>query len=200
MTTSDGPHKVNVDQWREILSLQVTQCWDDIRQMDSLLWQIPAGIGAIAGLLASALSTDVLSGRPTAFEIGLVGATCLITYSLVVAAYKNRVFQVARNVHLKSCYAELLRVAALQHDTLVEVHPLTMADLPLSSLPGLLPFSTREVDSTTKELAAVAGLGAPLNRFLVKRGAFRILWWISVGVMLGEATLFGTLLVHALSA
>src|SRR5262252_10232445 len=95
---SDPAISLPVELWRSILLTQLVECWNDTRNIDNLVWQIPAGIGAILGLIISGLGVRALSGQPDLLDVGAMCAVLFISSSLVLALYKNRMFQVSRSI------------------------------------------------------------------------------------------------------
>lgn len=188
MTSPDNGQntpKIHVELWRSMLLVQLGECWNDVRQNDSILWQIPAGIGAIVGLIFAALGSSALKGRPNLLQIMAVLAVAAVTFSLIVAEYKNRVFQVSRNIYIKSIYKELLMTQGKPEGTLVPA-VLTIDDYEMSELPGLSALATKDLDKIVQMRAAQVSGPNFLGNYLSRIPAFKTLFYVSILIWFGE--------------
>jgi hypothetical protein len=190
-----GPATLSSELWQSVILTQISECWNDIRQLDGVLWQIPAGIGAILGLILTALGPRSLTGRPGPFEVIAVFGAFLVTFSLVVALYKNRIFQVSRSIYIKSLYKELLRVHNSQpgQSTTISINA---QDYAMSELPGLVAFATRDLAPLVQKSVASASGFVSISGWLRGLPAFKILFYVSVSVVLGELVLGIWLLIR----
>lgn len=187
MTSLDGQSTptVPVELWRSMLLVQLGECWNDVRQNDSILWQIPAGIGAIVGLILAALGSSAIKGRPNLLQVIAVAAVAAVTFSLIVAEYKNRVFQVSRNIYIKSIYRELLMTRDKPDGTLVPI-TFTIDDYDMNEVPGLSALATRDLSNIVQERAsAVSGLRF-FGNSLTRLPAFKTLFYVSILIWIGE--------------
>ena len=181
------PVALPVELWRSILLLQLSECWNDVRSVDNLVWQIPTGIGAILGLVLTAIAPRI-SLRPSLFEVLAVSGASMVTMSLIVALYKNREFQKSRSRYIKAIHMQLLRTngASARAKIPAELSPV---DHDIRDLPGLVAFSTRDLN----QLRGIGG--APGDELAGVRAkfrnvrAFRVLICVSVGVCCGEVAL-----------
>lgn len=82
---------------QELLLAQFRECCADIRQYDAMLWQLPAAIGAIVGLTLNFAGQALAAGSATWIHVGGEFLALLLTVPLVLALYKNRLFQRSRN-------------------------------------------------------------------------------------------------------
>jgi hypothetical protein len=177
---------LTADLWREVLLLQLSECWNDVRNVDSIVWQIPAGIGAILGLILTAVAPRIAS-KPSVFEmVGVFGAA-FVTLSLVYALRKNRLLQKYKSKYIKSIYHELLQTDASKARHGVSIAALKPVDIDIRVLPGLVALSTGDIQ-------AVMGQGdADSSHSLASRlrhmSAFNLLFWVSVSVLVGEYAL-----------
>jgi hypothetical protein len=186
--------QIPVELWRQLLLCQLNECSNDIRQNDSILWQIPATIGAIVGLMLNALGNDVLSGPVTGLDIAGVSIGVIVTFSLVLTEYKNRVLQISRNVYRKSIYDALLQSGVLAPGALI-TPKLSLSDDPCD-LPGLVETSSRRLDDPTIKAASEGAGPAMLGSLVARRSAYKALFAISNTVLLAEVLLLGWLVAR----
>jgi hypothetical protein len=184
--------------WRSILLTQLGECWDDVRNIDSLVWQIPAGIGAILGLILSGLGTKVVSGRPSLLDVAAMFAVVLVSFSLIMAMHKNRMFQVSRNMYMKSIYKQLLATHSAADDTLVPIG-LEADDCPMDELPGFVARATHDLTrqlqvNNAQSLVSFAWFGDRMR----KMSAYKTMFRVSVIVLTGECFLTIWLLIRFL--
>lgn len=195
LENNQGSPTLPVELWRSMLLVQLGECWDDVRQNDSILWQIPAGIGAIVGLILAALGSTAVKGRPSLPQVLAVIAVAAVTFSLIVAEYKNRVFQVSRNIYIKSIYRELLMTRDKPANAFVPI-TFTIDDYDMDYVPGLSALATKDLSSIVQARAAeVSGLrwfGNGLSRL----PAFKTLFYVSVCIWVGEVAFIAWLLVR----
>jgi hypothetical protein len=202
---SSGPTMLPVELWRSILLTQLSECWDDVRNVDSLVWQLPTGIGAILGIVLAALSPHNLS-RPGLFEVAAVFGACFVTLSLLLALYKNRRFQVSRGKYIKSIYMELLGTEGLVASQMTPVK-LAPVDHKIRDLPGLVALSSKdldEVDPTDKSTpegpsdikGGIYQIRSMMRSRMGRVSAFKVLFRVSAAVCLGEFLLGAWLLVQ----
>ena len=85
----------NAESPDELLLAQFRECWADNRNYDVIVWQIPAAIGAIAGIMLNALRLS--AGGDDRFRPLVAAGAAWVTFPLVVALVKNRIFQIERN-------------------------------------------------------------------------------------------------------
>lgn len=180
------PVTLPVELWRSVLLLQLGECWDDVRNIDSLVWQIPAGIGAILGLILSGLGPQVVKGRPSPLDVAAMFAVVLISYSLIVALHKNRKFQVSRNIYMKSIYKELLTNQCVPGDATVPV-TLKPHDYEMTELPGFVARYTNDlVQEAHADSSQLASHIASFKRRLFKWSAYQTMFRVSILVLTGE--------------
>lgn len=189
--------QVRVEEWRALLGRQLDQCIGDIRQNDAILWQIPATIGAIVALVLNFLGEKIVSGPIRWLEVVAVVTTLLVTSSLVLTEYKNRVFQVTRNIYRKSIYNELLRVAHLPSGEMV-TPALVIRDFHPDSLPGSVEVASRLLDSDVLEAAWKAAGPSFFGAKLARVSAYKTLFYISLAILVGELLLLVSFVVRAL--
>ena len=176
---------IPVELWRAILLAQLGQCWDDVRQTDSILWQIPAGIGAIVGLVLAAIGANAVRGKPNLVQVIAVFAASAVTFSLIVAVYKNRVFQVSRSIYIKSFYKQLMLTKDAKDGTLVPAF-LTFDDYDVDELPGLAALATKDLSEVVQERAAAVSGFRFIGDNLSRLPAFKTLFYVSVFILIGE--------------
>lgn len=183
--------------WRSILLMQLDECWSDIRQIDGLVWQIPAGIGAILGLILTGLGSNILKRPPSLLDVGAMFGAFLITFSLIFALYKNRIFQISRNIYMKAIYKQLLAIRDAKPDDLVPVN-LELDDPEMVEIPGLVALATRDMVSLgLAHVASSAGLPFA-SRILRRRSAYKTMLYVSISVLAGEFLLTILLLARFL--
>jgi hypothetical protein len=185
-----------VELWRSILLCQLGECWNDVRNIDGLVWQIPAGIGAILGLILSGLGARVVDGRPDLLDVGAMFAVVLISSALIVALHKNRMFQVSRNIYMKAIYKQLLATNIAQAGALVPIG-LNADDSPMEELPGFVPRATRDLTAlfpqgTVQSLPQLASLSDRVRNL----SAYKTMFRVSLLVLVGELALAIWLLVR----
>lgn len=200
MTTPVSPQSnqsvsVPVELWRSILLTQLGQCWDDVRQTDSILWQIPAGIGAIVGLVLATIGSSAVHGRPNLLQVIVVFAASAVTFSLIVAEYKNRVFQVSRSIYIKSFYKQLLLTQDKEDGMLVQA-VLTFDDYNVEELPGLAALATRELNEIVQAKAASVSGFPFIGDTLSRLPAFKTLFYVSIMILIGELAFGVWLTIH----
>lgn len=183
-----GPMRVDV--WRSLLTEQWVQCGNDIRQNDALLWQIPASIGAIVALLLNALRDGIDAGEPSLLHLTAVVVAVLVTASLVITEFKNRVFQVSRNIYRKSIFRALLDVSSLPDDAVV-VPSLTLRDYHREELPGFVEAKTRDIEDHVLAAAWKAAGSRVLGARVASVSAYMTLFYLSLVVLAGEVGLLG---------
>lgn len=194
-----GPvEPIPVEHWRAILYLQLEQCWNDIRQNDAILWQIPASIGAIVGLILNALGRTIIEGPVAWLDIAAVATAIAVTFSLVVTEYKNRIFQVTRNIYRKAIYKALVEAARLPAGSLANP-VLDVREYEAGDLPGSVEVATRHIDREVLEVAWKAGGVKWAGERAAKLPAYKTLFYISIGVLLGELGLLIWLCVRFFS-
>jgi hypothetical protein len=185
-----------VELWRSILLCQLGECWNDVRNIDGLVWQIPAGIGAILGLILSGLGVRVVDGRPDLLDVGAMFAVLLISAALVVALYKNRMFQISRNIYMKAVYRQLMATNTAKPGALVPIK-LEADDCAMSELPGLVPRATRDLDTQLLQVGVIPlPKFAGLTNWLGQRSAYKTMFRVSLLVLIGEFALAVWLLVR----
>jgi hypothetical protein len=167
--------------------------------MDTILWQIPAGIGAIVGLVLAGLGRDVFEGRPTILEIFATSAATLVTYSLLVAEYKNHVFQVSRNIYIKSLHRALLDCSAYPTGYLIKAK-LEIDDFKMEDLPGLPAAATRDLIGENSMWNSIVRSAGPvwLGSRAARLPAFKTLFAVSVFAFAGEVLLVAILVARAI--
>ena len=106
---------VPVEAWAHWLVQQYAQCSADIRQVDALVWQIPAAIGAIGTLLALTFAAAGGTGARDVSvpQIGIAVVAMAITFSLLIGLHKNRLFQIQRSRYRLVLHVAYLRAARL---------------------------------------------------------------------------------------
>jgi hypothetical protein len=174
---------------------QLTECWDDVRNIDGLVWQIPAGIGAILGLILTGLGRNVLSGRPSIIDLAAMVAAVLVSFSLILALHKNRMFQVSRNIYMKALYRQLLSTRSASDGELVGI-ALETDDCPMEELPGLVPRATRDLTKTLSGPTAAGFQPRQLLRRFHLLSAYKIMFGVSLCILCGEVALAVWLLVR----
>jgi hypothetical protein len=199
--TSSKPENIAIDVWRSILTTQLGECWDDVRNIDSLVWQIPAGIGAILGLILTGLGASAFKGHPSLLDVAAMFAVVLISYSLILALHKNRMFQVSRNIYMKAIYLELLKTGSLPPGSLVSAS-LGAKDHKIGDLPGFVPHATRDLMLESKHgivysLTGMKGFNN-LNARFNDMSAYVTMFRVSAFVLLGEFALTIWLLLRFL--
>lgn len=188
---------IPLDLWRSVLIAQLSECWNDVRNIDSLVWQIPAGIGAILGLVLSGLGTQVVKGRPNVLDVAAMFAVVLISYSLIIALYKNRKLQQARSIYLKSIYKQLLLSASATSDDAAVSPTLKLNDYNMDELPGFVAHSTHDVVQAACDASPeLASRVASFKTSYFKRSAYRTMFYMSVLVLVGELFLAIWLLIR----
>jgi len=199
-----------VELWRSLLLAQLTECWNDVRNIDSLVWQIPAGIGAIIGLILTGLGRSIIQNRPSLLDVAAMVAAVLVSFALIMALRKNRIFQVSRNVYIKAIYRALLATNTAEAGEMISVG-LETDDCPMEILPGCVPRATQDLtgftatQSATKSRilkflleshfwrsAANSSVGKRVGKVwqkLSKASAYRIMFRVSVSILVGETLL-----------
>lgn len=193
---------------REFALLQIAECWADNRNYDAILWQIPAAIGAIAGLMVNAIFLAHGSGVDAWVRPFIALAAGLITFPLVMALLKNRLFQIERNIWraavFQSLYADGVSASQLIVQARSDEDPrlarILFRESQRSASPDdgtdLVPFSSLHLDLGRTR-------GSSLFRLLATRfggrSAYSVLLFVSVIILLSEAALFVTLLATRLA-
>jgi disulfide bond formation protein DsbB len=199
--TSDKSSTLPIDVWRSILVTQLGECWNDVRNIDSLVWQIPASIGAILGLILTGLGSKALKGHPSLLDVAAMFAVVFVSYSLLLALHKNRVFQIARNIYMKAIYRELLKTGSVAPNSPVPAS-LEAKDHPIDELPGFVPHATRDIvlESRHGIVHSLTGITRfnRLNTRVDKMSAYITMFRISACVLLGEFALAVWLLLRFL--
>jgi hypothetical protein len=185
--TKNPTAKLPVELWRSILLVQLGECWNDIRNIDGLVWQIPAGIGAILGLILTGLGTRALKGRPSLIDVAAMFAVVLVSYSLIVALHKNRMFQISRNKYMKGIYKQLLATHSASNGALVPIRLDAHDDCPMDELPGFVARATRDI-ANESQAGSVASWGvlALFSARMRKFSAYNTMFRVSVCVLVGE--------------
>jgi hypothetical protein len=183
------PHEIRLDVRRDLLRQELDQCWADVRHNDSILWQIPAAIGAIVGLILNV----VVNSHPLSWLHALaVVAAILVTWSLIVTEYKNRIFQVTRNIYRASIYNELLRIARMGPDELV-VPTLQIDDF--KGLVGFVETATDTIPAPARKAAfKAAGFYRQAGWVQDRLKAYKTLLVISLLLLAGEIVLLGVVI------
>ena len=149
---------------KELWLLQLKQCWADIRQFDSMMWQLPTAIAAIGALSLNVIADPVIyeTTPVRVFHLVIAVMSLLITSSLVFALMKNRYFQEWRVKHREILFKALKNLQANgEYDNWDLEKPIT---LKLEKVPGLIEVDTRSLGHYTR---------------LLKRSAYKILLIIS---------------------
>jgi hypothetical protein len=183
--------------WQDILMLQLRELWNDNRQFDVIVWQIPAAIGAIAGILGSNVAPAVSHHEVSWMHAASAATALLVTCPLVLALYKNRYFQVSRN-EWRAAVFETLRTKGGVEDLAVSY--INYRSMDPHPVPGLVSFSTpslNEIDAKPLGLRALDDpalrrqhpLVRPFIRHLSRLSAFKVLWRVSLLVVVAELLL-----------
>lgn len=75
----------------EVLLWQYRECWNDVRQYDNLIWQIPSITTIIVGAIAALASTTTIFLRVILFVVALS-----LNIVMTIALYKHQFFRVHR--------------------------------------------------------------------------------------------------------
>lgn len=75
----------------EVLLWQYRECWNDVRQYDNLIWQIPSLTTIIVGAIAALSSTATISLRFVLFIVALS-----LNIVMTITLYKHQFFRVYR--------------------------------------------------------------------------------------------------------
>jgi hypothetical protein len=213
------PMLLPVELWRSLLLTQLTECWNDVRNIDSLVWQIPAGIGAIIGLILTGLGRSIIQNRPSLLDVAAMIAAVLVSFALIMALRKNRIFQVSRNVYIKAIYRALLETNAAQAGEMISVG-LQTDDCSMDMLPGCVPRATQDLASFTdlqsdtksrfmkfllgssfwqSVAKSHAGKGVTkVGNRLSNASAYKMMFRVSVSIVVGETLLAFWLLARFL--
>jgi hypothetical protein len=187
--------EIPVEQWRALLCVQLEQSWNDIRHNDAILWQIPATIGAIVGLVLNALGKTIVTGPVTWLDAVGVATATIVTFSLIVTEYKNRVFQVTRNIYRKSIYKSLVDIAALKDGSGVLPY-VDVREYEGGELPGFVEVATKDISDEVLDVAWKASGFRVLGRQASRLPAYKTLFYISNAVFLGEVGLLISLAIR----
>lgn len=189
MPDTEGANAAEQPEWRKQLMIeQIKECWADNRNFDVILWAIPATISGIAGLLLNSIfqinsSTYAIWARPF-----LALAAAVFTLPLVVALFKNRLFQIDRNNWRNALYC------ALENGTLptVELERIRYSPEPRSNA---VTFSTPRLTSETNH-------GSKYWRILAGRfqsiRAFDVLFIVSLATLAAEILLLAIFIVASI--
>jgi hypothetical protein len=155
---------------------QLEECWADIRNYDAILWQIPAAISAIGGLMANALVQPDITFGPWSRPI-IAFAAAGLTLPLLVALVKNRIFQTDRNNWRIALYTRLME-GGPELPKARDVYP-EGSDAP----DGLVLLSSRAITGRFEH-------GPVYWKFLARVirpvSAFNVLLLVSLAVFVGE--------------
>lgn len=178
-TAGESRETLSVEQ--QLYVSQMGECWADIRNYDTVLWQIPAAISAIGGLMVVALVQPEIEFGAWARPI-IAFAAALLTLPLVVALVKNRLFQTDRNNWRIALYKKLVEGGSGP----VQAGDYKLGEVPVGLVPLGLPRTQLRLDRGPLywRLAARAVYGL---------SAFNVLLLVSLVVFFGEIAL-GTLL------
>ena len=161
----------------ELIIKQIGECWADNRNFDVIVWQIPAVIAAIAGLMLNALVRQDASINAWVKPLIPAGAA-LVTFPLVLALLKNRIFQIERNNWRIALYNNLTKRVPIS-EALGGIRP----EPPRND--NLVRFSSPQITSKFK--------GPWYWRFWANRlkgvRAYNALFFVSVVVLLSEVAL-----------
>ncbi len=202
------PILLPVELWRSLLLTQLTECWNDVRNIDNLVWQIPAGIGAIIALILTGLGRSIIQNRPSLLDVVAMIAAVLVSFALIIALRKNRMFQVSRNVYIKAIYRALLATNTAEVGEMIRAG-LETDDCSMEILPGCVPRATQDLAaftaSQTKSRPLKFLLESPFWRSIVnspagkcigkvwqklsRASAYRIMFRVSVSILIGETFL-----------
>lgn len=80
----------------KVLLFQYGECWSDVRQYDSLVWQIPSMTTIIAGVLVALSSTTVVF-----IQIALFAVALSLNVVMTIALYKHQFFRIYRFREIK---------------------------------------------------------------------------------------------------
>lgn len=186
MPDTEGATAAELPEWRRQLMIeQIKECWADNRNYDVILWAIPATISAIAGLLVNAIFQIGSASYATWVRPLLALAAAVITLPLVLALFKNRLFQIDRNNWRNALYR------ALENGT-----------LPAAEL-DKIRFSpearSNAVTFSTPRLTAHTNHGPRYWRILVARfqnvRAFDVLFVVSLATLATEVLLIVAFIV-----
>jgi hypothetical protein len=184
-TQSDQPPDIR----RQLLLAQMEECWADIRNFDSILWQIPAAISAIGGLMVNALAQKEINfgpwSRPT-----IAYAAALLTLPLLAALVKNRIFQTDRNNWRISLYRAYVSGGPLE---IQDYYPENASLGKVAK--DLVLLSSREIHHRFRRGPWYWRISAGALRGV---SAFNVLLLVSLGVFAGELAIGTWLTLHIL--
>lgn len=177
---------------REVLLIeQIKECWADNRNYDVILWAIPATITAIAGLAITAVFQLETSPSGAWARPLLALAAAVVTVPLVIALFKNRMFQIDRNRWRAALHVALANGTSPADEMNKIIINEKVNKVP-ETHPDLVTFSTARV-------SYVNSLGPWHWRLLCRRyhglAAFQILFAVSILTLAAEVAMaFGFLL------
>jgi hypothetical protein len=158
-----------------VLLAQVAECWADLRNFDVIVWQIPAAVSAIGGLMVTGLLSEEAAGRPWARCLVALGAA-FVTFPLVIALVKNRIFQVDRN-NWRLALLEALLKDPTSLPKIREYHPESQAR------DGIVLLSSRDIHTRFGHGPWYWRASA---RMFKRVSAYNVLFAVSLMVLAGE--------------
>jgi hypothetical protein len=90
---SDKPKTDNgkSQQLIDVLLLQYGECWNDIRQYENLIWEIPSVTTIVVGVLIALSTTSTMPAQIVLFVVALS-----LSIVMTVALYKHQFFRIYR--------------------------------------------------------------------------------------------------------